>query len=186
MQQILACGAMLGFVFLAWGAQPAQPARKQTPAASKRTTAKKTVGTRKAPAKGTTARTGATAHRTGTTAHRTGTTARKSGKKAPAPRTAAWRTRQLAPTPDRYREIQGALAAKGYLKPEEANGAWGQSSVDALKHFQADQKIESSGKLNSLSLIALGLGPKHDSAAAKPPVLLPAPAPVAAPAPDRP
>jgi Putative peptidoglycan binding domain len=178
MQQILACGAMLGFVFLAWGAEPAQPAKKQSPAASKRTPAKKTVGARKAPAKGTTARTA--------TAHRSGTPARKGAKTVAASRTAAWRTRQLAPTPDRYHEIQNALAAKGYMKPEEANGTWGQSSVDALKRFQADQKIESTGKLNSLSLIALGLGPKHDSAAAKPPApALPAPAPVQAPAPGR-
>ena len=185
MQQTLACGAMLGFVFLAWSAQPAQPAQKQSPAASKRTPAKKTVAASgRLPPKerlptGAT-RTGTTAHRSATTAHRSGTTARKSTKKAPAPRTAAWRTRQLAPTPDRYREIQDALAAKGYLKREEANGTWGQSSVDALKRFQADQKIESTGKLNSLSLIALGLGPRHDSAAAKPP------APTTAPAPDRP
>lgn len=58
--------------------------------------------------------------------------------------------------------------AKGYLKPEDANGTWGQSSVDALKRFQTEQKIDSSGKINSLSLIALGLGPRHDTAAAKP------------------
>lgn len=68
------------------------------------------------------------------------------------------------PTPDRFREIQAALADKGYLTPEEANGAWSQSSADALKRFQADQNLESTGKINSLSLIALGLGPRHDSA----------------------
>ena len=91
---------------------------------------------------------------------------RKNGKRAPT--RAAWRTGQMAPTPARYREIQQALAAKGYLKPEQATGAWNQDSIDALKRFQAEQKIEPTGKINSLSLIALGLGPKHESAAATP------------------
>ena len=46
--------------------------------------------------------------------------------------------------------------------------AWGQASIDGLKRFQADQKIDTTGKINSLSLIALGLGPKHDAMAAAP------------------
>jgi hypothetical protein len=33
-----------------------------------------------------------------------------------------------------------------------------------LKHFQQDQNLEPNGKLNSLSLIALGLGAKRASA----------------------
>jgi peptidoglycan hydrolase-like protein with peptidoglycan-binding domain len=72
------------------------------------------------------------------------------------------------PTADRYREIQEALAARGYLASEDANGTWGPSSTEALKRFQAEQSLESSGKIDSLSLIALGLGPKHDSAAVAP------------------
>ncbi len=75
-----------------------------------------------------------------------------------------WRNRQVAPTPERYREIQEALAARGYLTPEEAGNSWNQSSVEALKRFQEEQNIEASGKINSLSLIALGLGPKRDAA----------------------
>ena len=74
-----------------------------------------------------------------------------------------WRNRQTAPTSDRYKEIQDALVSKGYLSSEEANGAWGPSSADALKKFQAEQTLETTGKIDSLSLIALGLGPKHDS-----------------------
>jgi hypothetical protein len=35
--------------------------------------------------------------------------------------------------------------------------------VDALKRFQRDQNIGDDGKLGSLSLIALGLGPKRDA-----------------------
>ena len=93
-------------------------------------------------------------------------TARRSSK-APVVRT-TWRTRQTMPTADRYREIQEALAARGYLASEDANGTWGPSSTEALKRFQAEQSLESSGKIDSLSLIALGLGPKHDSAAVAP------------------
>jgi hypothetical protein len=75
----------------------------------------------------------------------------------------------LAPTPERYREIQQAMVAKGYLKPDDVSGGWNQNSIDALKSFQAAQNLEATGKINSLSLIALGLGPKRDTAAVKPP-----------------
>jgi Putative peptidoglycan binding domain len=92
---------------------------------------------------------------------------KRTGKKGTPART-TWRNRQLAPTPERYKEIQQALAAKGYLQPNDATGTWNQNSMDALKKFQADQNIESTGKVNSLSLIALGLGPKRDTASAKP------------------
>ena len=78
----------------------------------------------------------------------------------------------MAPTPDRYRQIQEALAAKGFLQAEDATGSWNQTSVDALKRFQAAQNIESNGKINSLSLIALGLGPKRE-AVVKPPAPTP-------------
>jgi len=85
------------------------------------------------------------------------------GKKAPVKPT-TWRNRQLAPTPQRYKEIQGALAAKGYLRQEDATGSWNQTSVDALTKFQSERNLGSTGKINSLSLIALGLGPRHDTA----------------------
>jgi hypothetical protein len=78
---------------------------------------------------------------------------------------AAWRSRQLAPTPERYKEIQSALAQRGYLK-KDANGVWDSDSTDAMRRFQQDQNLEPSGKLNSLSLIALGMGAKHPSASA--------------------
>jgi hypothetical protein len=80
----------------------------------------------------------------------------KSQYKAPKSR----RSSQQAPTTDRYKEIQQALAGKGYLHGEP-NGAWGADSTDALKRFQADQNLAPDGKLNSLSLIAMGLGPKR-------------------------
>jgi apolipoprotein N-acyltransferase len=91
------------------------------------------------------------------------TTTRKQTSTKPA---VTWRNRQLQPTQDRYKDIQTALASKGYLQPEQATGAWDQNSTDALKQFQAAQNLDTSGKINSLSLIALGLGPKHETAPA--------------------
>jgi len=105
----------------------------------------------------------------GTTVHRA-TASSKSGKKAAPKRpTTTWRNRQLALSADRYREIQTALATRGFLRSEDATGVWNQASADALKKFQTEQNIESSGKINSLSLIALGLGPKSDPAPVVPP-----------------
>jgi peptidoglycan hydrolase-like protein with peptidoglycan-binding domain len=73
------------------------------------------------------------------------------------------RSSQMAPTPDRYKEIQQALVGKGYLHAEP-NGEWGADSTEALKRFQTDQNLTPDGKINSLSLIAMGLGPKRMTA----------------------
>jgi hypothetical protein len=89
-------------------------------------------------------------------------------KRTPAKPAVTWRNRQLQPTQERYKEIQQALAAKGYLQAEQATGNWDQNSADALKQFQATQNIDASGKINSLSLIALGLGPKHEDTLPRP------------------
>ena len=86
----------------------------------------------------------------------TKTTARRKGKVSRSPA----RSYQQAPTADRLKEIQQALASKGYYKGEP-NGEWGADSADALKRFQAEQNLMPDGKINSLSLIALGLGPKR-------------------------
>src|SRR5579872_3610765 len=109
---------------------------------------KSTTASHKAPAKKGTPKKGAT-------------------KKAPAKKT-TWRNRQLTPTPERYKEIQQALVAKGFLNPEDASGSWNQASADSLKKFQSAQNLEPSGKINSLSLIALGLGPKREAQPTKP------------------
>lgn len=98
-------------------------------------------------------------------------TSRAPAKRAPA---RTWRKGQMAPTPDRYKEIQQALVDKGYLRGE-ATGKWDQDSADALRRFQHDQSLEPSGKLTSLSIIALGLGHKDEAPQAKPPVPPPAP-----------
>jgi len=125
-------------------AQSSTPPAKKTPAKS--ATAVKTTPTTKPAA----SKTGST------TAHKT------VRKTTPVVHTAA-KPRQLQPTAQRYHEIQDALVAKGYLRPEQATGNWDQASVDALKRFQAEQKLDASGKITSMTLIALGLGPKHEA-----------------------
>ena len=108
------------------------------------------------------------------TTKKRGTVARRTaGNKRPAPAAGrTWRNRQLQPSEQRYKEIQAALVSKGYLHGEPT-GTWNQESVDALRRFQEDQKLEPTGKLDSLSLIALGLGPKHETARVTAPVANP-------------
>jgi peptidoglycan hydrolase-like protein with peptidoglycan-binding domain len=84
--------------------------------------------------------------------------ASKSTKKAAPP--ARPRSAPQQPTPERYKEIQQALADKGYFQGS-VDGNWGPESVDALTRFQHEQSLVEDGKLSSLALIALGLGPKR-------------------------
>jgi hypothetical protein len=99
--------------------------------------------------------------------------AKRKGKSSKQPT----RWHQQQPTPERYKEIQTALASKGFLQGEPT-GEWGADSVDALKRFQTSQNLMPDGKIGSLSLIALGLGPKRLTAKsdAPPPAATPAPA----------
>jgi peptidoglycan hydrolase-like protein with peptidoglycan-binding domain len=69
---------------------------------------------------------------------------------------------QREPTPARYAEIQQALIDKGYFSGP-ADGRWGPESVAALKRFQEDQKLAATGKIDALSLIRLGLGPRRET-----------------------
>jgi hypothetical protein len=144
---LLSALSIAAFLF---GATTAPPPAAQNKAQQKQKSAPKSAA--KGASKKTVSKKGAGV----TTAHR-GTTARK-------PTVQSWRSTQRTPTPDRYKEIQQALASKGYLQPASPSGVWDTSSVEALKKFQQDQNLEPSGKLDSLSLIALGLGPKHDQA----------------------
>ncbi len=79
-----------------------------------------------------------------------------------------WRTGQMTPTPERYKEIQAALVEKGFSQ-RTPDGVWTPEWADALKRFQQDRNLEPTGKLNSLSLITLGLGPKRGTEASAPP-----------------
>jgi len=186
MRKLLFCAASAALIFAARAADTAA-AKKQAPAATRKTAPAKPATARPQAAKAGVPKSGAVHSATakgGTSkAGVSKTVASKTGAKTgPARRSSAvanrrpvttWRTRQAAPSPDRYKEIQDALVAKGYLQPEEATGSWGESSMEAMKRFQAEQKLDSTGKINSLSLIALGLGPKYDSAASSKPAEAP-------------
>ncbi len=93
---------------------------------------------------------------------RTASASKRSSKSVHSRRSAA-PSYQLHPDSDRYQEIQKALADRGYFKGD-VNGTWGDDSVAAMQRFQADQKLDPDGKINALTLIGLGLGPKHGSA----------------------
>ena len=71
-----------------------------------------------------------------------------------------WRNRQMAPTKQRYLEIQQALYEQGYLEAEPS-GVWDKESIAALRGFQTDQKLSVTGRISALTLINLGLGPSH-------------------------
>jgi hypothetical protein len=156
MRSVITFAAVLSLGALAWGVQPA------TSVAKKKSAVKTPV--KKAPVKSA-AKTPAATTKTATVTH-TAAAKKSVGKKVAVKRT-TWRNRQATPSNDRYREIQNALVARGALQPEAATGSWDQASADALKKFQSEQNLDSNGKINSLSLIALGLGPRHDSPAPK-------------------
>ncbi|HVX67152.1 MAG TPA: peptidoglycan-binding domain-containing protein [Bryobacteraceae bacterium] len=158
---------MLG-VLLMW-ALPGFAASKKAhhPAARKHSTASHQASTaRPSAARAATSGKGRTSAK-GRTSGKGKTLAK--GKKASARdralarlRRQTWRTGQMAPTPDRYREIQQALVAKGYGS-QEPDGVWGPQWIESLKRFQQAQNLEPSGKLNALSLIGLGLGPRRET-----------------------
>jgi peptidoglycan hydrolase-like protein with peptidoglycan-binding domain len=64
---------------------------------------------------------------------------------------------QAAPTPERISEIQDALAKKGMLAGP-STGKWDDSTVEAMKKFQSANGLNSSGKLDALTLQKLGFG----------------------------
>ena len=106
-------------------------------------------------------RTTASAPKKAGTTKKSGTASRKGTRRSAT----TWRNRQLTPTPERYKQIQQALSSRGYLSPQQATGKWDDTSTAALRKFQADQNLDANGKINSLSLIALGLGPQREVAA---------------------
>jgi peptidoglycan hydrolase-like protein with peptidoglycan-binding domain len=113
--------------------------------------------------------------------------ARKTAARKPARRTTARRTAParvpLQPGPERVKEIQQALSSAGYLEGEP-DGKWGEMSMAAMKRFQEDHSISPTGRINSLSLIALGLGPQRGPAPGASSVLEPEAPSQPEPAPD--
>ena len=138
-----------------WAATPAPKSKSKTTGA-KKTTAKKSAAksSKSAPKKAASGKQSASAKQP--------SSKKTSGKRTSSKQTATGyrRSTQREPAPERYKEIQQSLADKGYFAGP-VNGAWGSDSVEALKRFQRDQNIGDDGKIGSLSLIALGLGPKR-------------------------
>ncbi len=132
---------------LAIGAWAASPQTSTTSTHKKKKSVAKARSTAKAPAKTAT-----------TTAAKRTTTAKSRRVSVVAHRA------PQQPSQERYKEIQQALASKGYFN-SEPDGNWGAASIDALKRFQHDQNLQEDGKIGSLSLIALGLGPKREPVA---------------------
>jgi peptidoglycan hydrolase-like protein with peptidoglycan-binding domain len=64
---------------------------------------------------------------------------------------------QKVPTPDRIREIQGALNREGDLEGQPT-GKWDDATVNAMKKFQEKQGLNPTGKIDAVSLEKLGLG----------------------------
>jgi peptidoglycan hydrolase-like protein with peptidoglycan-binding domain len=95
--------------------------------------------------------------------------ARTATKKTSSKRVVAYRkpvpkkpSAPAAPGSERLRSVQQALIERGYLN-SSASGVWNADSIEALKRFEADQKVKVDGKIDSKMLIALGLGPKYDN-----------------------
>ena len=155
--------------------------------AAKKKAAPKAVGKKSTSSKSGASKTGATKSGSASASSRPGVqgktpVARRAGARTRGPArpvSSGFRSRQTVPTPERYKEIQEALATKGYLK-SDPNGVWDAQSAEALKQFQTDHNLSPTGKLSAASLIGLGLGPKAAGAvtvpgAADPSITLPEP-----------
>ncbi len=70
--------------------------------------------------------------------------------------------RQTQPEPERIREIQEALRREGYLAGA-ATGRWDDDTRGAMARYQKDHGFTATGRPDSLSLIKLGLGPRHEN-----------------------
>jgi peptidoglycan hydrolase-like protein with peptidoglycan-binding domain len=123
-----------------------------------------TVGSLTLPAAGavqTTASARKTTHKptTGTVSSKTTSgTAKKSSKTGKSSSKKSKRVKgQAAPTADRINEIQGVLAKNGAYAGEPS-GKWDDSTVEAMKKFQASHGLNPTGKMDALTLQKLGLG----------------------------
>ena len=95
----------------------------------------------------------------GTVSSRTTTgTTKKSSKAGKSSSKKSKRVKgQAAPTTDRINEIQGALAKSGAYTGDPS-GKWDDSTVEAMKKFQAAHGLNPTGKMDALTLQKLGLG----------------------------
>ncbi len=121
------------------------------------------VGSLMLPAAGVAQTTSAskTSHKpaTGRAGSKTSTgTAKRSGKSRKSSTRGPKRVKgQAVPTPDRINEIQDALVKKGAYSGAPS-GKWDDSTVQAMKKFQASHGLNPTGKMDALTLQKLGLG----------------------------
>ena len=95
---------------------------------------------------------------TGTTAKTTTRTTKKSSRTRKSSTRKSNRVKgQAAPTPDRVNDIQGALAKNGAYTGSPT-GKWDDSTVEAMKKFQASHGLNPTGKMDALTLQKLGFG----------------------------
>lgn len=146
----------------------AAAAAQTAPAARKATVKKKAapVGTKGTAAHAAVKSSASKSSKTATSKATAAKSAYKAGTKSKRAVVARRPPVQQQPSTDRYKEIQQALADKGYFRGT-ADGTWNGESVEALKRFQKDQNLDADGKIGSLSLMALGLGPKRGVASAQ-------------------
>ncbi|MBM3786363.1 MAG: hypothetical protein FJW30_18545 [Acidobacteria bacterium] len=143
---------LLGGFLLGLGLTSAAPAKKKatptkTVAKSKGAAPKKRVVARgKAPVRARTANRKSYARSRG---------------RGPAPVAARRYRGQQSPTQERFTEIQQALIQRGFLSGTPS-GVWSAESIEAVKRFQQEQNLPANGKVTSLTLIALGLGPQRN------------------------
>jgi peptidoglycan hydrolase-like protein with peptidoglycan-binding domain len=91
-----------------------------------------------------------------------GKTGKKSGKRSARTKKVKG---QAAPTTDRINEIQEALAKKGAFDGTPT-GKWDDSTVVAMRRFQAANHLNPTGKLDAPTLQKLGLGSETAGVAA--------------------
>lgn len=91
--------------------------------------------------------------------------ASKAGAKRTSKRSRRRERGQKAPTADRISEIQQALAKDGSFAGKP-NGKWDDSTVEAMRKFQAGHGLNPTGKLDAPTLQKLGLGSQTAGVAA--------------------
>ena len=182
MRKSFCCALGIAMAVLGWSTQSSAPAASKT--ASKSANGKTATGASKSSTalhrKGT-GLTKSAAHKAGPVSHQASAGAGRAANSSGAGRTASarssaahrgkkgtatasrrptttWRTRQLAPTPDRYKQIQNALAAKGYLKPEAATGTWDQSSNRSATPLPGRPEPRSERQAHSYVTDCVGFG----------------------------
>ncbi len=163
---LLVAGLGLPVSFLQAATTTTQTKKKTNSTSSShgKATGRKTTGSRATNGKSTNSKATGTTHGKGTSSKATSSRRNKTGKSSSSRRGNG----QKAPTADRVSEIQTALAKDGSFAGSP-NGKWDDSTVAAMKKFQAGHGLNPSGKLDAKTLQQLGLGSQTAGVAAPTP-----------------